>query len=288
MSQSPHIFPLKPTHKPVKAYYEALAQFHKHGHATEGNTRSAFSDLLKKCCAPYGWHLVEEYQFKRTAKQPLRADGALIDEFTLQHGIWEANDTDDKLKDEIKKKVAKGYPLSNTLFQSPDRAVLYQDSRIAFNDDITDPEKLVEVLRLFFEHKQTDIPDWKDAVNQFSAKIKDLAGAIKTILLAEHDRNSGFRQNFESFAELCRQSINPDLSNDAIRNMLVQHLLTERIFRKVFNNEEFLKRNVIAVEIEKVIHPTRRAPLLQQRRHIKRELLFCGQRNRDQYRLVCR
>jgi predicted helicase len=35
--------------------------------------------------------------------------------------------------------------------------------------------------------------------------------------------------------------------------MLVQHLLTERIFRKVFNNEEFLKRNVIAAEIEKVI-----------------------------------
>jgi predicted helicase len=35
--------------------------------------------------------------------------------------------------------------------------------------------------------------------------------------------------------------------------MLVQHLLTERIFRKVFNNQEFLSRNVIAAEIEKVI-----------------------------------
>ena len=35
--------------------------------------------------------------------------------------------------------------------------------------------------------------------------------------------------------------------------MLVQHLLTERIFRKVFSNQEFLSRNVIAAEIEKVI-----------------------------------
>jgi predicted helicase len=35
--------------------------------------------------------------------------------------------------------------------------------------------------------------------------------------------------------------------------MLVQHLLTERIFRKVFHNGEFLSRNVIAAEIEKVI-----------------------------------
>ncbi len=35
--------------------------------------------------------------------------------------------------------------------------------------------------------------------------------------------------------------------------MLVQHLLTARIFTRVFNNEEFLRRNVIAAEIEKVI-----------------------------------
>ena len=73
------LFPLKPTHAPVKKYYEALAQFHLHGHDTEGNTRSAFSDLLKKCASPYKWHLVEEYSFKGTAKQPLRADGAIVD-----------------------------------------------------------------------------------------------------------------------------------------------------------------------------------------------------------------
>jgi len=39
------LFPLKPTHKPVLAYYAALAQFHQHGHKTEGNTRSAFADM---------------------------------------------------------------------------------------------------------------------------------------------------------------------------------------------------------------------------------------------------
>jgi hypothetical protein len=103
-------FPLKPTHKPVKAYYDALAQFHKHGHTTEGNTRSAFADLLKRCCPPYGWHLVEEYQFKGTNKQSLRADGALVDDLTLIHGLWEAKDTSDDLQAEIKKKVAARLP----------------------------------------------------------------------------------------------------------------------------------------------------------------------------------
>lgn len=33
----------------------------------------------------------------------------------LQHGLWEAKDTDDDLKAEIKKKVAAGYTLTNIL-----------------------------------------------------------------------------------------------------------------------------------------------------------------------------
>ena len=246
-------FPLKPTHASVKAYYAALAQFAHGGHHTEGNTRSAFADLLKRCCSPYDWHLVEEFHFKGTNKQPLRADGALVDKFTLQHGIWEAKDTADDLTTEIRKKREKGYPLTNTLFQSPTHAVLYQDNRIAFDEPITAPEKLVELLQLFFDHQQPDIPDWKDAVTQFSAKIAELATGVNKILAEEHQRNATFRQNFQSFADLCRQSINPDLADPAIQNMLVQHLLTERIFRKVFNNNEFLRRNVIAAEIEKVI-----------------------------------
>jgi len=35
--------------------------------------------------------------------------------------------------------------------------------------------------------------------------------------------------------------------------MLIQHLLTERIFRNVFKNADFVERNIIAHEIEKVI-----------------------------------
>jgi N-6 DNA Methylase len=248
------IFPLKPTHAPVKAYYAALAQFHQHGHKTEGNTRSAFADLLKRCASPYDWHLVEEYQFKGTGKQPLRADGALVDSLTLVHGLWEAKDTADDLQKEIKSKVAAGYPLTNILFQSPTRAVLYQDNHIALDCDLTNPESLIEVLQLFFDYRQPHEVDWQEAVLKFSEKIPELAAGVTIILEAEHKKNADFREKFQAFADLCRQSINPDLTDPAIQKMLVQHLLTERIFRKVFNNNEFLQRNVIAAEIEKVIH----------------------------------
>ena len=119
------VFPLKSTSTYVKKYYAALQLFHQHGYRNEGNTRSAFADLLKRCASAYDWHLVEEFQFKGTSKQSLRADGALVDALTLVHGWWEAKDTADDLEKEIKAKVAKGYPLTNIVFQSPERAVLY-------------------------------------------------------------------------------------------------------------------------------------------------------------------
>lgn len=47
---------------------------------------------------------------------------------------------------------------------------------------------------------------------------------------------------------------NQYLAESAVEEMLIQHLLTERIFRSVFNNPDFAQRNIIAVEIEKVIN----------------------------------
>ena len=52
---------------------------------------------------------------------------------------------------------------------------------------------------------------------------------------------------------MSHQSINPNLSEAAVEEMLIQHLLTERIFRTVFSNPDFVHRNVIAREIETVI-----------------------------------
>jgi hypothetical protein len=59
------------------------------------------------------------------------------------------HDTADDLKKEDKSKVAAGYRLTNILFQSPNRAVLYQDNRIALDCDLTKLENLIEIVQLF-------------------------------------------------------------------------------------------------------------------------------------------
>ena len=47
--------------------------------------------------------------------------------------------------------------------------------------------------------------------------------------------------------------MNPNIRAEAVDEMLIQHLLTERLIGTIFDKPEFVKRNVIAAEVEKVI-----------------------------------
>ncbi len=243
---------LKPTHKAVQNYYDALNQFGTIGISHEGAVRSAFQTLLEHCGRQFGWKLVPEWAIRKDARS-LRVDGALVDEYRLTHGFWEAKDTADDLAKEVKKKLTAGYPQNNIIFQAPERAILWQNGRSVLDVDITEPVVLAEILRRFCEYIPPEFEEWADAVQHFRDRVPELGEALKELIEKEEKSNARFRAAFEDFFVLCRQSINPNLSKEAVEEMLIQHLLTERIFRTVFNNPDFTRRNPIAAEIEKVI-----------------------------------
>lgn len=242
---------LKP--KAVKSYYSALEQFRALDVTRETAVRDAFQDLLKECGRQFGWTLVPEWPLTRAGRVPLRADGALVDEFRLRHGLWEAKDSADDLRREAKKKLELGYPSDNIIFQSPERAILYQNGREVLDADIREAEALVGALEQFFDYQPPAYEQWGQAVEDFKTKIPEFGRALAELIEKERRANKRFREAFGDFYELCRQSVNPNLSEKAVEEMLIQHLLTERIFRTVFNNPDFRSRNVIAREIERVI-----------------------------------
>jgi hypothetical protein len=192
---------LKPNHAPIKAYYETLAKFGRAHFDNEGNIREAFGDLLKRCARQFDWTLVPEYPISRTGKSPLRVDGGLIDAFNLPRAWWEAKDAKDSLRVEAEKKIFLGYPRTNILFQTPTHALLVQDGTIKFNDEITDPAKLVDLLRLFFEYRQPMQEDWDRAVREFSERIPEIAKGALSI--------PGARGNTKSLQNAPRLSQNP-------------------------------------------------------------------------------
>lgn len=245
---------LKPAHASVKGYYFTLHEFGQLFIDHEGAVRSAFHTLLAKCGqkASPKLTLVPEYRIER-ARSSVIVDGALVDLYHLPHGYWEAKDEQDDLAREVDRKLEKGYPRDNIIFQAPERAILYQGGSRILDLDISRPEPLVEIVNTFFDYKAPHIQEWEDAVRDFSGRIPELASAVKKTIDEERKRNPSFVRSFEDFCALCRAAINPDLSREAVERMLVQHLLTERIFRKIFNNPDFTRRNIIAAEIEKVI-----------------------------------
>lgn len=245
--------PLKPNQKPVLEYYTRLEQYAAFDARHEGAVSVPFQTLLEYCCTKTGLQLIPQHPIKRSGQHPLYADAAMLDPFHLTHGIWEAKDEKDDLRKEARKKFDVGYPKENILFQKPSQAILWQAGKEVQTVDLRQPEQLVSVLKQFFEYVPPAYAEWGQAVEEFKDRVPELAGSVLKLIETERKTNRKFIDAFADFVELCRQSVNPNLSEAAVEEMLIQHLLTERIFRRVFNNPDFANRNVIAQEIEKVI-----------------------------------
>jgi predicted helicase len=245
---------LKPTHKIIKNFYQEMAALSELNISTEGSVAPAFASILRHCAGQYDLQFVEQYPLNRDGKRPLRTDGTLLDQFELRHGVWEAKDIKDNLARAIKQKFKAGYPNDNILFQTPQRLILWQDGHEIFNEDITaQPQSLIEGLNLFFTYCPPAYEQWLEAVIAFKDKVREHGDALLKIIEQELKTNKKFSQAFEGFTQLCQEAINPNLSLNAVKEMLIQHLLTERIFRTVFKNPDFVNKNVIAREIETVI-----------------------------------
>ena len=243
---------LKPTHKPIRDYYEALEQYDRHNITHEGAVSTPFAQLLATCAKKVGVTLEPQHSMRSPKENRIVIDGAIIDQYRLPIAYWEAKDMDDDLPKAVQEKREKGYPFDNILFQNPERAILYQNDEVALDTDITDPANLVEALQRLFSYSGATFGDWYDAVDKFSERIPALANKLKELVEQEHKTNKAFKKAFSGFYQTCRTSINPDLSRAAVEEMLIQHILTERIFLKAFGRSDFTSRNIIAIEIEKV------------------------------------
>ncbi len=238
--------------KAIDSYYGTLAQYKGSNVKHETALRSAFQSLLTTFAQTVNWQVVPEEKLA-VGKRIIRPDATLHNSIYLRCGYWEAKDLDDDLEAEVRKKITTGYPTNNIIFENTRRAILYQDGRRVFDADLTQQKQLVDLLNSFIHHADPDIEGFERAVQEFKADIPDLAQGLKERIKTEHARNKTFVSAFATFLELCKSSLDPNMSSETVDEMLVQHLLTERLFRTIFNNPDFTNRNVIAKEIETVI-----------------------------------
>ncbi len=244
---------LKPTHKAIRDYYTTLQQYDQHDIRHEGAVSNPFAFLLHACAKQADATLVPQYSMRTPKGNRIVLDGVILDAYGLPFAYWEAKDMDDDLHRAVHQKRDAGYPFDNILFQTPQRGILYQNGEQVFDVDFTDPLRLIAALQHLFAAPPVALENWHTAVAEFKGMVPALGRKAAELIAEQHETNPQFVAAFTGFYEQCRAAINPNLSTAAVEEMLIQHLLTERIFRTIFDNPDFTRRNIIAREIENVI-----------------------------------
>nr|MDP2189773.1 type ISP restriction/modification enzyme [Rhodoferax sp.] len=219
------------------------------GSQRETIVREAFKDLLKNWGKQHKLIFLAEYPLKTATKTNINVDGALLHELRMPLGYWEAKDADDDLDAEVSKKFKKGYPQDNIIFSDDAVAVLWQNRNEVLRCDMTDTQALSKLLKLFFGFERPEIAGFRAAVAQFKTDLPAVLKALREMIELEHTRNPGFRVAETKFLAHAQDAINPALTDADVREMLIQHILTEEIFAKVFDDSDFHQHNNVAREL---------------------------------------
>ncbi len=239
--------------KLLAQYYSTMKELRAQQVRHEGGTRRAFSALLDGLARHRRLTLVEERPTQSKYGSSIRPDGTLIDQWQRPFAFWEAKDSQDNLDAEISNKIDNGYPLSNIIFEDTRTAVLFQDNQEARRSAIKDKSNFAQLLSQYLSYKAQSFDNFNEAVQNYGEQIREVATQLKDKIDAAHQGNPNFQQQFAEFMQLCRSALNPNISVEVVDEMLIQHLMTERIIRRVFDVEHFTQSNIIAAKVEQVI-----------------------------------
>jgi predicted helicase len=222
------------------------------GELREGIVSEAFKDLLKGWGRQHDLTFVPQFRLDTLAKDKRYVDGALLHELRVPFGYWEAKDSHDDLDAEIAAKFKRGYPRDNIVFEDSREAVLIQRGQEVMRCSVTDVAALEKLLKLFFAYERPEIADFRKAVAQFKTDLPAVLKGLREMIEAEQAANPAFRQAAATFLQHAQEAINPALGEADVREMLIQHILTEEIFAKVFDDSDYHRHNNVARELYKL------------------------------------
>ncbi len=239
----------------IKEYQSEVEKIiHFGGTKKETAIRNAFYNLLNDYAKQKGLMVVPEVTIKAPNGKNVTPDGTLKDMLRQDWGYWESKDESDDINEEIKKKFSKGYPKENIIFEDSQTAVLIQNGAEVQRVSMKDAEKLHSIITRFINFERPEVQQFRKAIELFKQDIPNVTETIRGIIIAQEKTNSAFIKASAVFLKLCHDSINPNITNEDVREMIIQHILTEDVFNTIFDETQFHRENNIARELEKVIH----------------------------------
>ena len=222
------------------------------GSKNEGALEQEFAKLLNEYCKQKGFVLAPKIAMRTPSGKTIIPDGTIKDSLRLDWGYWESKDEKDDLDEEIKAKFRKEYPRDNILFEDHTTAVLFQGGKEIGRVLMENANELDNLLTTFVNYERPEVRNFRDAIRKFKEEVPNVADALRDMILTQTATNTAFRAALEKFWDLCKESINPAITQDDVREMLIQHILTEEIFTTIFDETQFHRENNIAKELSAV------------------------------------
>jgi type I restriction-modification system DNA methylase subunit len=222
------------------------------GTHNESTLRKPFQDLLEQYARSKNLVLVPEVGVPGLKGHPVIPDGTLKDALRQNWGYWESKDEKDVLDDEIAVKFARGYPKDNILFEDTHTAVLYQGGYEFMRASFADVKALDGLLTRFVSYEPPEVSEFHKAIEAFSADVYGLSDTLRGVIEEQYAGNDAFRTALGEFLELCKKAINPKIELADVREMIIQHVLTEDIFMRVFDDADFHRENNVARKLDEV------------------------------------
>ena len=222
------------------------------GSLNETTIRRCFISLVNDYAEDKNLKLLEELEYRTPQGTTVYPDGTLKDRFRLSYGYYEAKDPKDNLDKEIEDKTRKHYPLINTIFENSIIAVLYQNNLEALRIDMSNDLQLEQLLKSFVDFERQEIYQFHAAIGQFKTDLPNLVLWCKEEIDAATS-NESFIAKTKFFLEQCQKEINPEFAFEDIREILIQHIITDKLFTAVLKEADFFKENNIARSIDEIV-----------------------------------
>ena len=217
------------------------------GSDSELNIRPAFQNCLAAYCTDHREKLALVPELRVGSVIP---DGTVKDSLRMARGYWEAKDTHDDLDAEIQSKFNRGYPRDNIIFEDSQTAVLVQNREVAMRVDMTRPGELHRLIRRFLDYELPEIAEFRQSRHQFKDDMPAVLDNLRGVVAEAETGNAEYQAAASRFLEHCRRTISPEVSDTDVREMLLQHILTQDIFLRVFSEDQFHRENNIARQLD--------------------------------------
>jgi len=149
----------------INQYYNNIDRALQYGKSkNETAVRNYFWMLLNHYAKDNNYEVIPEVSTMGTKGSKVYPDAIVKNLWGLDVGLWESKDEADDINEEIDKKIKKGYPLTNILFEDTNTAVLFQRGERVMSVPVRNADNLDLILKQFFNFKSETVYKFEDAI----------------------------------------------------------------------------------------------------------------------------